>query len=173
MISEALVKKGLYDAMRAILPNVVMVIWADQNQERPARPYLTMKLIMGPQRRGNDEQRYGNDGSINHTGVREFDLSINLYGPKAQEYLSMIQSYLNFESIKSILLEKDLVFVRDSGVRDLSLLLENRTETRAQLDLHFRTSANVIESEEEVGSIETVELENEMDGTITVINPPD
>ena len=154
--------KGIYDALAAVFPQGVGIIAADQNEPRPQRPYATFKIINGPVREGWDDETMDENMQLEFSGTRILTVSINYYGQYALQGLALLQSRLQFPSIRDILMGKNLVYVSDSGVRDISLLLETQTETRAQMDLTMRyldVSVDV-----DTGAIESVEIEGKIDG---------
>lgn len=154
-MNEGYIKKGLYDGVVAALPGI-RVIWQDQNEPRPARPYFAMKILTGPLREGHDEEIMNEDDKMEMSGSRMISVSMNFYGTKALEGMAQVQSRLQWQSVRDILAKKNLVFVSDSGVRDLSQLLENQTETRSQMDATFRFTDTGVD--EGVGIIERVEV---------------
>ncbi len=161
-MNEKVINKALYDVLRAMMPIECKVIAADQNEPRPMRPYVTWKVTGGPMREGWDAEEYleeDEESGLSYGGSRTIVVSLNFYGERALEGLARVQSRLQWETNRAILSAKNLVFVSDSGVRDLSQLLETQTETRSQMDVTMRFTA--LDVDESVGVIERVEITGE------------
>lgn len=172
-MNEPVIKKAIYDCIRSILDEDALLIWADQNQHRPMRPYVSMKLLLGPVAIGQDEERQDEDDFVMISGFRELTLSVNYFGENPFRGLGEVQTRLRFPSTRETLYASGLVFVSDSGLRDLSQLLETQTEQRAQMDLVFRYSENASDADMHGPIIERVELENGIDGYETVVGLPE
>ncbi len=138
------------------------VIWFFQSEHRPQKPYIGLNIISGPLLIGNDEEI---SGEIR--GEREITISVNFYGMGALASLSEFQTYLSFDSSRATLKQNNVVFIVDSGVRDLTQLVETSFESRAGMDLRFRYYAT--KTDPSFGYIGQVEIENGLDDSIVVI----
>lgn len=156
------VQDAIYNWLSAELaPSTVM--FADQDAPQPAvRPYATIK-VLNVNRIGNNDIQGAPDGTGIATikGHREATVSIQTFGPGAIQLLVDAQDSLNKWSVQQALRESgNIVFVSDEGIVNVSDLLETEIEERAALDMIFRYAT---ESTDDVGFIQFVELENEID----------
>lgn len=168
MFSNANVRKKIYDVIKKYANSGATIIWENQAEARPAKPYISLHIISGPNLVGNpDEYVDRTDDKVVQTGMRTFTLSVNYFGQDAFSELAKVQESLCLPTANELLSQQDLVLVRDNGISDLSALMENRFESRCQMDLVFRTTVTVKDQDTTV--IETVELSNDLDHTMTVI----
>jgi hypothetical protein len=126
-----------------------------------------MKIIPGFSKIGSsDNITHKLNGVFNVAGTREFTLSLNCYGDSALERANFVGSSIEKPTVIEKFAVAGLVVVRVEQVNDLSKLMDNAYETRAQVDIKFRLAQVV---EDEIGIIETVELKNNMNGKTTII----
>jgi hypothetical protein len=168
MMNEKLIRRTIVDAIRGAMGPDIPVILADQNEPRPPRPYISYKLMTGPIRNGHDSESMDEDGDLNMIGERELSVSVNYYGLYAVEGMSALQTRLQFPSVRAILAQNKLVYVSDSGVRDVSQLLETQTETRAQMDVNLRLT--VSDQDLAAGYFEEVEITDSDTGEVFKID---
>lgn len=168
MILSAQSKKKIYDVIKKYAASGVTVIWEKQAEARPLKPYISLDIIAGPNMIGNpDEYVDPADDKVVQTSMREFTLSVNFFGQNAFAELGKVQESLGLPTAIEMLGQEDLVFVGDNGLRDLSSLMENRYESRSQMDCVFRTTNTVKDHDTTV--IETVELNNDIDGSQAIV----
>lgn len=168
MVLSAIVKKKIYDVVKKYANPACTVIWEKQAEARPPKPYISLDIIAGPVMIGNpDEYVDDSDDKIVQTSTREFTVAMNYFGQDAFAELGRVQESFGLPTAGELMRQVDLVFVRDSGPRDLSSLMENRYESRSQMDCVFRTTNTVKDLDSTV--IEVVELENGMDGSIAEV----
>lgn len=143
----------------------IQVIWENQSEHRPERPYASLNLTVFPTKLGHDDARMVGD-KFKVQGLREMTLSVNVYGAEAFEFLSDLQSSHEMPSIRQQLLRDCIVVVSTSEVRNLSELHEARFQTRGQMDVQLRT--NYVAEDTETGYIERVEITDSNGETVTV-----
>jgi len=132
------------------------VIWLFPNAPRPALPYISLQInslitihvdqILSPD----------NAGASDIVGNREFTLNCQAYGDTAMGILETLKSSLEKPSVYLALQNSKIVFVDSFGIQDLTELLDSRYESRASMDLLFRTEQVITD---EVGVIEHVAIE--------------
>lgn len=164
MISFASIRSALYNVVSTELD--VVTIWADQSEVRPPRPYASMKLIAGPVVIANDEVRQPSTGVFAVAGLRQLTLSVNAFGEGAMEMMSRLQTALSKDSVADTLAAYDIAVTDVGAVQNLTTLLENRYETRAQMDIRFYVSENENDS---VTFIDSVEVTSEPDSDTDLI----
>lgn len=170
MINDAIFRNKLYAVVRKYILPEAKIIFAEQAEARPQKPYCTLKLISGPVRVGHDIERVSQDEFVEVAGVREFVYSINYYGENALQELSRLQTSFQFPTARELFLQVGMVYVQDEAApRDLTILQENKFESRAQMDVRFRANGSLKDLDREV--IETAILVSEIDNTETIINP--
>jgi hypothetical protein len=138
----------------AALPSFM---WMDQNAPRPGLPYVSGKIsLLNPI--GHDYDSPPTSGGIvTTTGNREFVLMLQAYGANAFQILLEIQRATRRATSLDVLRTKAVIFVDDNGgTKDISAILDERSETRAALDIRMRTTDIITDGA--VGTIETVEV---------------
>lgn len=169
MILSVNVKKKIYDVIKKYANSGATVIWEKQVEARPPKPYISLDLISGPNMVGQpDEYVDIADNKVIQVSMRQFTLSVNYFGQNAFAELGRVQESLKLPTARELFGQEDIVFIGDSGLRDLSALMENRFESRSQMDCEFRTTEVVKDQDTTV--IETVILNNDIDGTLTTIS---
>lgn len=154
MLNSSIIKKTLYDWLNKYKQNGETVIWADQAEARPSKPYITLKILAGG--KPMEEDLINNAGKTEIKQYSEFDLSVNYYGESAMEELSFLTATAEFPTQLEKWSAKNLAYIESSGVRDLTELMETKFESRAQADLSFRTSDVIVDLESTF--IETVDV---------------
>lgn len=118
------------------------VIVADDKGPRPAKPYLTVKVLAA---RSGDfgpaERVDGLNGSTPRARMqerRESTVSVQAYGADACAQLDLLA--LNVDSPASLTAQEtaEITVLVDGGPADLSQLVDTRFEERASLDLRIR-----------------------------------
>ena len=142
----------------------VKVIWADQGEHRPPKPYASIDLGPPSKIGGADEIRPQNDGTLRVVGIRQATVSVNTFGPNAFEIMTAFQSSLETPAVQETMRIGGVTFVDSSVIRDLSVPLESRFEQRAQMDITVRVVAIV--SDTSTGYIEKTELTDQMGSEI-------
>ena len=167
MINDAITKKAVYDLIRKYIKTEATVIWENQAEARPPKPYCSLLFITGATRLGHDSE-FVEGEKVKLKGMREMILSVNYFGTNAIAELSKVQTAFGFPSAREMLLRDNIVFVEETGMRDLSALMENRFESRAQMDVRFRLTDSDIDLDSTI--VEAVELENDIDNSAVTID---
>lgn len=165
MATIAQVRQAIYNWAKKEL--AIEVIWSEQAEIRPDRPYVMLKLITGPLRGGHDEIRQPTPGTYKVCGMRGITVSVNVFGEKALELAAQLQTSLEKITVQEALRSAGLSFIRAEAVTDLTVLMETRFDTRANLDAMFAYAENV---DDNVGTIEHVAVKNLITGESTVVN---
>jgi hypothetical protein len=166
-VDESELMTSLFQWVRRTFSDV-KVIWDNQGEARPPKPYVLLSLTSGPTKRGYDDQSVLNDNKTEYSGAREIMMSVNYLGSGALIELSRLQTEIEFDSGIDFLLDRGLSVVRDGGIRDLTKALENSFESRAQMDV---TLTYVAAAKDENSTVITeVEIQNEIDDTSSVID---
>ena len=168
MINDANVRQKIYAVLSKYLQNGTTLIWEKQGQPRPEKPFATMNLLTGPISVAHDEEIIDDDGATAISGLRELTLSVNFFGANAQVALAGLITKMGFPTARELFMQENLVFIDAKGPRDLSALMENKFETRAQADFRFRITDYDVDTE--TTYIETVVLENGIDNSSEEIN---
>jgi hypothetical protein len=140
-------------------------IFSDQDAQQPDRPYVTIKLLPVVKLGVLDEERSPNEfGIAKIVGHREVTASIQSYGPGAMQLAYGLQDSLQKRTIlDEIFFTNGMAVVNDATITNLSEDLETEIEERALLEVMFRYPT---EQNDDVGVIESVEVENESNGWI-------
>jgi hypothetical protein len=133
--------------------------WADENQAQDKMPYATLKVLANPEN-GRPYSSYKNQDSpdldLDESVERstEVQLSINLIGGKAISDMGDLLSRLQSQSSLENLLSLNIGYLRNSGLRDLSVSQGGKREQRAQADVFFHISLSI---NDVVGTIQKIE----------------
>lgn len=163
-MSFADIRQAIYSWVRT--ETNLTVIWKDQAEARPPRPYVALKLISGPRKRGHDDLRQA-AGVFEVHGQRHWTCSIEILGSGAMDTAMQLQTSLEDPSIQEALSAKGLAYKRAENAQDLSKVLDTSIESRAQMDVFFTSSTLRVTT---VAPIEDVSGTNEIDGEEFTVN---
>jgi hypothetical protein len=149
---------GITGSMTLSVSSLLNFMWMDQNAPRPALPYIAGKISLLNPIGGQDYNSTPSSGGVvTTTGNREFVLMLQSYGVNAFQIMLEIQQATRRATSLDILRSKSVIFVDDNdGVKDISAILDERSEPRAALDLRMRTTDIITDGA--VGVIEEVEV---------------
>jgi len=159
-------KKAWYDFVKSVVPSPWTVTFADQKDDapRPPKPYLTLKIITGPQKKMlKDIKRFipgENNDQAFLVGLRSYSLSIQAYGADFDDALGDVITLLDEPDKRQILRNSDIGSIVAGGILDISQRLPTGFESRASLDITF-VSSNTKETG--IGYIDTVVIGGEME----------
>ena len=100
---------------------------------RPPKPYLTVNLVASDVPVGVDEDVdavSGSDPTRTVYGVRTGTVSVQGYGSEAYDWLTLARTSLRRDSVQRQLKAAGLTVYNQSGVTDLSVLLDTSFEPR-------------------------------------------
>ena len=169
----SLVEETLNKAVRDIVNLIIEADFAIKAQEQGGRPTssycsvntTTIKSI-GIEEQVLTDRTEDPDVDSRRSGYREIMFSLNFYFDDAMTNAEKVKIGLTRNSILEFLYAADLGLTTRSEVRDLSEVLENGWEERAQLD--FVLSA-VGTDDDIITSIETVSISGEFQTRGTTI----
>lgn len=167
MINVALKQKKIYDVVKKYVKTGATVIWERQSEARPPKPYVSLDVVAGPIRVGHKAERVNISGKVELVGEEEILVSMNYFGTDAYAELGRVKESFDLPKAREILVAENIVYVKSTDVKDLSALMENRWESRSQIDVTFRLT-NIVEDLDS-GTIGSVELTNGMDASIVTI----
>lgn len=163
----ALNRTAIEDALRGLvvtgtgLPDG-SVIFANQNAPRPLEPYAVVNARLATRRLGMfDEEVLDADhpGRIERHGLRVLSVSVNVYGPGADELAELAAEYLETYAAGDALEAAGLAYVDRTEVRNPTAMLETGYQARGQFDARFNAVSLSIE---DVGWIERVQFDGEL-----------
>lgn len=161
-------KEFVYDWLTSIVDPTVTVIWENQAEHRPKKPYISLNIISGPVKRGQDDILIDDLGRTTVSGLREMTVSTNYFGENAVGELGIVQTSFELPSVIEEFADQNICLVMDGGIKNLTSLMENRFETRAQMDIRFRVTDMM--TDQNSTWVETVEAES-LDGVHITYNP--
>ena len=146
------------------------VLWGEQANPQPVRPFATLKIMSGPVRLGGvDEVRKSYNPAaplqqeITHevSGQREITVecqvfSDNVHGANAaRAILSKLQTGLFLPTIRYALNTAGLSLMASDSIVDLTAIVATKFQSRANLDLRF----NLVDTASQLhGYIETAQV---------------
>ena len=162
-----MIRNALWSWVDASVPDGTRVIFARQDGQRPARPFVTL-LVTTRQR--DEHEHIGPTNDQGETRIRanqsvtlqvqsfanaDEDLGLSA-GEVAEGLLLDLRDSLMKPSVREGLSADGLAYVRELlAPQDLSEVSGNTWEGRGTMDLEFRTVAEVVD---DTGFVETVEL---------------
>lgn len=146
----------------ANVPNTVPVIFKEQSAPRPTkRPYITIKPLGGTTRIGSiDELRQPSSAVFQLQGVRSLQVSIESFGATSRQLLSNLIDSIDLQSNIDLFAVANVSISSHSEARDLTTLLENKFEERAQMDVTLILTS---ERDEPITYIENAPVVGELD----------
>lgn len=165
MIDFSEVRRALISWVQSELE--IDCIWEDQGAPRPNLPYASAKIISGPRRSGSDEIRRKAGPVYYVAGMRQITLSVQVYGAEALNKVSQLQTSLEKPSVLGTLRTYGIAFVRAEAVNDTATALDNRFESRAQMDVILSVVDN---DDDDIDYISNVEVVNQVDGSTSTIS---
>ena len=146
-----------------------------QNEPRPSKPYMSMKITTAAAKNGDDSVDNVLDNSGNSTtvwnsgGQRKMTVEFNSYGTSHEEaynYMTLWQTALDNEGIQSDLRKAGIAVWVIGNVADLSKLLNTGFEGRAHLETTFGIAVNFAT---DLGEMDSVTVEGTVSaGTSTI-----
>lgn len=155
------VKENLFEIINQLTPSAVAVIFSDQTAAQPDPPYMTIKVINGPQKIGSVDDRRFNQSSMKFEtkGIRELTLSVNAFGNIGEQLLIDIMNKLEQSPVVDFINSKSLSVMNSPSITNLSDMLSTVNEQRFQMDLIFNLAydSEIKELDDsDLTSIETV-----------------
>jgi len=135
---------------------------------RPAKPYLTLRFSGPMAPSPTDDFRYDAvEEKFELSGLREYTVSIQVFGIEAMDCIAEIQTKLSLPEVTEFFAShKAQIGIVDRGsVMNVTELLDTGFEARAAVDVRFYTT-----SDDPEGPIESTEKsigKVEYDGTVT------
>lgn len=140
----SLVEETLNKAVRDIVNTIIspnFAIKAKQNAPRPTSAYCSVDTTLissvGIEEKIDTDRTIDPDIDSRREGYREIMFSLNFYFDNAMDNAEQVKIGFTRNSILEILWSADLGLLTRSEVRDLSEVLENGWEERAQFDLRL------------------------------------
>jgi hypothetical protein len=156
------------DTTQGVLEEPLQIIWRQQGEPVPPRPFVGLKLISGPSPTDREPNVFINaDGSSGYGMQMEAVLSVQVYGnikvhrPLAYQLAVDLNSSL-FGSEARRKLKAAGVSIQGLGKpQNLTALEESQYEERAGFELELGMVQNIVD---QPGTIETVNIKGTVDG---------
>jgi len=177
-----LIRKTIFDWLSAYA-GVNSVIYANQEVNRPAKPYGSILINNGSLRFGHDEERNSYNGSSGvlerqTSGVRQMVVQCEVYSdlaatPNDLEAAEMLESALlalDSEAVKSTFRDAKIGILSHTPIIRLDEQLGDRWERRALSDVFITYSGETFDdglTGESGNIVETVEIPTEENGNAT------
>jgi hypothetical protein len=154
--------------VQATLPDATP-IWANQDGERPALPFVLLDVITGPQSVGPAEERYKSDDTFTYGIRKRGTLNVQVFGDDALVRAGDLVTALELPSRQAILQAAGIAVWGADGPRDISQFLDTAYEPRANLDLFISWPQPVEDSPGEIrkvqvaGAVDSITIDRTMD----------
>lgn len=142
------------------------IIFANQSEQRPKLPSGTINFVNPGIRVGGIDELRMKGRQMSVAGLRTALCSLNLFGKGANQKMSELLNTLDRPDVIDEFRAAGLAHIGENGPNDLTALMETKYQERSQLDL---TLQYAIENDANVGTIESVEIENTNFDEVTVI----
>lgn len=150
----------------------IQTIFAHPNAPRPITPYVLINIIQNtPIGIQESELTLLQDDSvdIDYSNVEELFVSINTYYAGAYQTATKLKDSLGRITVTDQLFAAGLGYNRATTVNDIPEEINKQWEQRAQFDCFFFTRSL---DEENIETIQKVEITNELDGSTIIIEKP-
>ena len=114
------------------------VIFEFPNQPRPKTPYVSIQLITGPVKGGQDDTINQETGTkFDVVGQRSITANIKAHGGDAVQTLADVQSSIDVPATIELLGSNNVAIFDDSPILNITEILESGFEERASMDVIF------------------------------------
>ena len=115
------------------------IIWAEQNEFQPTPPFITLKLISGPNEVGNNDELKFNEATQDFStdSMRSITLNIQVFGTDAYDIISKLQASLQNPNVQDYFHSNNISQYDNTDIIDLTELLEQKFEKRKSMDVFF------------------------------------
>jgi hypothetical protein len=183
MIDWHLVDLAIHTWLDRVLPDEIadeQIVWADQNIDQPAYPFITLKkdgleFVQGSSSESRTLEEAG-DFFIQVRNLLEFRLTIRTHtddrcnGVNAFSLLSAILETLDLPSARNTLCDAGLVVIEHSPVLDISSTTNTKWTSRATTEIRFRVGAA---SHEAIEYFTSVVIDGECNGETQSFTVPE
>jgi len=171
MLNITQIENALYAWIQPIAG--VTTIFAHPNAPRPKTSYVLINILqsspVGIEEHEISALKVDKSIDIDYSNVEELFVTINVYYAGAYQLATKIKDSLGRITVKDVLFAAGLGYSRTSEVRDIPEEINKQWEERGQFDCFFFTRSS---DQENIETIRKIEIENEMDGTTTVVTHP-
>lgn len=152
---------AIYDFIKAIVGSSVSVIWEEQGEDRPSKPYVSLCIISGPTKIGNRaEMTYKETDTYTRYFQKKFTLSISVFANNNDSYIiNNIQNSLYLEDKLNILRSGGISVWNQIGPSNISRVIDDDWEYRSHLDAIMSYGENI---DDITGEIRKVEINGQI-----------
>jgi len=152
---------SIYDFVKDIVGSNVNVIWEEQGEDRPSKPYVSLCIISGPTKIGNRaEMTYKETDIYTRYFQKKFTLSVGVFANDNDGYIiNNIQNSLYLESKLNILRNGGIAVWDQIGPFNVSKVIDDDWEYRSHLDIIMSYGENI---DDETGEIRKVEVNSQI-----------
>lgn len=169
------IQDALYDWVYSVTRGILeehQIVWRDQSEQIPARPFVSLKLISGPSPTDRDGSIFlnGKAQPINVGMQMEAALSVQVFGNTqihrsvAHQLAMDLNTSLLRPSIRDALKAKGIAIQGLGKPQNLSALEESKFEERAGFDVELGLVQNILD---QPGNIERINITQTVDGDTT------
>ncbi len=149
---------------KAIAGAAAKTIFASQSAPRPKFPYLSIFAPNPGVRVGGIDEIRANSGddTFEQHGQRTTTISLNIYGAKANHYMSLLRDTLDWPPVIEEFERAGIAHLGETGPQDLTAFEDTQNVARSQLDLSISYAfLRTPTTESPVHAIESVEVTQE------------
>lgn len=155
---------------RGIFEDSLRIIWRDQSEAAPPRPFVSLKFTYGPAPIARDASVINkkSTGAVTTAIQMEATLSIQVFGntkihkPMAYQLAIDLNSSLLRQSVKDSLKKKDIAIQSLGKPQNMTALEESQYEERAGFEVGLGLVQNLVD---DPGFIETINVQELIDGS--------
>lgn len=145
------------------------VIFANPNADRPTTSYVLIHIFQNVSvgtREAREELKIDKSTDIDYSNLELLSVSINVYYSNAYKLATKLKDSLGRVTVTDQLFAAGLGYSKAGNVRDIPEIINEQWEERSQFDCFFFTRSA---DEENIETIQKVEITNELDGTTVII----
>lgn len=162
---------AIEDALRVWAVGVtgVEVIFANPNAPRPTTSYVLIHMFQNAvigTREAEPTLKIDESIDIDYSNLELLSVSINVYYTGAYKLATKLKDSLGRITVTDQLFAAGLGYNRARAVQSIPEIINEQWEERGQFDCFFFTRSL---DEENIETIQKVEITNEIDGTTTII----
>jgi len=173
-LNLALIQDAIYDWVNSVTTGIlddIQIVWRDQTEQLPPRPFASLKLIALPATTDRDPNVILGtaDQPMTYAMQMEASLSLQVYGntqitngPIATQLAIDLHSSLMREDVRNALKQGGVSIQGLGKPQNLSALEESKYEERAGFDIDLGLVQNITDK---TGTIGTVKIQGEIDNT--------
>jgi len=145
-------ENGLHAWIKAILTDV-MVIWENEDGDRPDIPFVSLDIIAGPRSTGPAEERWAAEDTYRYPMRKRATLSVSIFATNALVMASTIENALQLPTHQARLRQAGFAVWGNEPPMDITALMDTKHEPRAVIDIFIAWADEATDAPGEIRSV--------------------